>query len=635
MSLLRLYGRVLGLLAGDRLVAIGLAIANVALAGLLFLEPVLFGRVVDVLSHSAAMTRDLVWDQALALLALWGAVGLSGIGANVAVSLLADRMAHRNRLYCMHRYFEHVIALPLSFHGDIQSGRLMKVMLVGTDNLFSMWLSFFRDHLSTFVAVLILLPLTLAMNWRLALLLIALVVVFSVLTSFVIQKTEHAQGQVERYQSRLAGNAQDALANVMVVQSFTRLNSEARMFGDIVRQVLDHQFPVLNWWAIVNVLTRAASTLTTISIFVLGTFLHLNGKATVGEIVSFMGFATLLVTKLESAVAFCSRLLFQAPAIEEFFEVMDATSSVPEKPGALVLGRVQGAVAFEQVAFAYPGGPRILNEVDFVAPPGRTLALVGQTGAGKSTAMALLQRLWDPVEGRVTVDGHDLRDITLESLRRNTGVVFQESMLFNRTIRDNLLVGRPEATQEELETACRMAEAHDFVIRQPHGYDTLVGERGASLSGGQRQRLAIARALLKDPPILILDEATSALDAATEARVQRALKALMAGRTTFIIAHRLSTVRDADEILVFEGGRIAERGSFDALVRQGGRFAELVRTQLNTDATPAPPAAEPVPEVAAAAAVPLKQAERVKSAGPQAPKAKRQRGKGRNPRPTD
>jgi ATP-binding cassette subfamily B protein len=205
--------------------------------------------------------------------------------------------------------------------------------------------------------------------------------------------------------------------------------------------------------------------------------------------------------------------------------------------------------------------------------------------------MALLQRMWDPVAGRITLDGHDLRDISLDSLRRNVGVVFQESMLFNRTIRDNLLVGRPEATQEELERACRMAEAHDFIIRQPKGYDTLVGERGASLSGGQRQRLAIARALLKDPPVLILDEATSALDAATEARVQKALAALMAGRTTFIIAHRLSTVRDADEILVFESGRIAERGSFDALVREGGRFAELVKTQLTASAPLAAPEA--------------------------------------------
>jgi ATP-binding cassette subfamily B protein len=241
-----------------------------------------------------------------------------------------------------------------------------------------------------------------------------------------------------------------------------------------------------------------------------------------------------------------------------------------------------GEVAFEGVSFAYPGGPPILSDVSFVARPGMSVALVGQTGAGKSTTMALLQRLWDPVAGRVLIDGQDLRDVTLESLRAAIGVVFQESMLFNRTIADNLRIGRPGATDEELERACRMADAHEFILRQKHGYQTMIGERGTTLSGGQRQRLAIARALLKDPPILILDEATSALDAATEARVGRALRTLMTGRTTFIIAHRLSTVRDADEILVFDAGRIVERGSFSALLERGGVFAELVSTQLAT-----------------------------------------------------
>jgi ATP-binding cassette subfamily B protein len=195
--------------------------------------------------------------------------------------------------------------------------------------------------------------------------------------------------------------------------------------------------------------------------------------------------------------------------------------------------------------------------------------------------MTLLQRLWDPTSGRITIDGQDLCDITLDSLRSNIGVVFQESLLFNRSIRDNLLVGKPEATDEEIEQACRMADAHEFIVRQQHGYDTMIGERGTTLSGGQRQRLAIARALLKNPPILILDEATSALDAATEAKVSKALKTLMAGRTTFIIAHRLSTVRDADEILVFEGGSIVERGNFNSLLARQGRFATLVETQLS------------------------------------------------------
>ncbi len=580
MDFFRLYWRVLALLKHDRWVAVGLSAAAVALAGLQFLEPVLFGKVVDLLSKTDRLPVDVVWTEAFVLLGVWAAVGLSGIVANVAVALLADRMAHRNRLTSMSHYFQHVLALPLEFHGDVQSGRLMKVMLRGTDNLFGIWLSFFREHLITLVSMVVLLPLTLTLNWRLGLLLIALVIVFAVLTTLVIRRTQAAQAQVEGLHTELAGNVQDALSNVVVVQSFTRLNSEAKMFGDIMRRVLDQQFPVLNWWALVNVMTRASSTVTVIAIFLLGTWLHLNGQATVGEIVSFMGFAGLLIGRLEGAVAFISHMLFQAPSMAEFFQVLDTVSTVPEKAEAQDLARAEGTVEFDQVGFGYPRSGKILHGVSFKALPGQTLALVGSTGAGKTTSMQLLQRLYDPQEGRITLDGVDLRDITLESLRRNIGVVFQESMLFNRTIRDNLLVGRPGATQEEVERACRMAEAHDFITRQPKGYDTMVGERGASLSGGQRQRLAIARALLKDPPVLILDEATSALDAATEAKVSKAMKALMAGRTTFIIAHRLSTVRDADEIMVFDGGRIVERGSFSALLAAQGRFAELVKTQL-------------------------------------------------------
>jgi ATP-binding cassette subfamily B protein len=595
MSFVAIYIRVLRLLGPDRWVAFGLTAAAVALAGLTFLEPVLFGRVIDLLSRSDRMTEDALWAEAAVLLVIWGAVGLSAIAANVAVALLSDRMAHRNRLVMMSRYFQHVLALPLAFHGDVQSGRLMKIMLAGCDNLFGLWLSFFREHLMTVVSALVLLPLTLVLNWRLGLVLIFLVIVFTLLTTLVIRKTQAAQMEVEQFHTRLAGNVQDALSNVVVVQAFTRLNSEARMFGDIMRQVLDRQFPVLNWWAVANVITRASSTITVISIFLLGTLLHLKGKASVGEIVSFMGFATLLIGRMEGAVGFVSHMVFQAPALAQFFQVLDTVSTVPERPGAKTLPRAEGHVRFEEVGFAYPTSPKILHGVEFAASPGKTLALVGGTGAGKTTAMSLLQRLWDPTEGRVTLDGTDLRDIALDSLRRNIGVVFQESMLFNRSIRDNLLVGKPDATQEEIERACRMAEAHDFIMRQPKGYDTMVGERGATLSGGQRQRLSIARALLKDPPVLILDEATSALDAATEAKVQKALRALMAGRTTFIIAHRLSTVRDADEILVFDQGRIVERGGFEGLVALGGKFAELVRTQLTG---PGPAAAVATAEAA-------------------------------------
>ena len=587
MRFTKVYRRALSVLAGDRRLVLMLSFANIMVAALQFLDPVLFGRVIGLLTRSDSVPPDALWSQAAQLLGIWFAVGTGAILAAIATSLHSERMAHRNRLAVMNRYFGHVLSLPLSFHGDVHSGRLMKVMLGGSDSLFGLWLTFFKDQLSTIVAVLVLLPLTFLLNWRLALTLVVLVVVLVTLTVLVVRRTESGQRRVEHYHSQLAGTAQDALANVMVVQSFTRLQAESRLFGQIVDDVLRYQFPVLTWWAVVNVLTRASSTLAVISIVVIGTMLHIQGKATVGEIVSFMGFATLLIGRMESAVQFASRLFFQLPVLEDFFGVLDAKSSVPERPDAATLVAPQGEVVFEGVSFAYPGGPRILDGVSFTARPGTSVALVGQTGAGKSTAMNLLQRLWDPVEGAVHVDGQDLRGVTLESLRRSIGVVFQESLLFNRSIRENLRIGRHDATDEELERACRLADAHEFIVRQPQGYDTVVGERGATLSGGQRQRLAIARALLKDPPILILDEATSALDAATEARVSRAMQTLMKGRTTFIIAHRLSTVRDADEILVFDGGQIVERGSFDALIAQRGRFADLVATQLAPSAQPA------------------------------------------------
>ncbi len=580
MRFLSVYARVLRMLATERRVVLLLVFANLVVACLQFLNPLLFGRVITLLTGSDTMAADAVWAQAASLLAIWAAVGAVGILANIATVLQAERLAHRNRLAAMARYFAHVLSLPLSFHGDVHSGRLMKIMLGGSDALFGIWLTFFREELTTFVAVIVLLPLTLLMNWRLSVVLIALVVIFCVVTAFIIQRTQAGQRLAEAAHGRLAGTAQDALANVMVVQSFTRLAAEAKLFDRIAADVIANQFPVLNWWAVVNVLTRGACTVAVITIVIVGTILHLHGQAGVGEIVSFMGFANLLIGRLEAAVNFTARLFFQMPVIEDFFGVLDASSSVPERPGATNLVAGRGEVAFEHVCFAYPGGPRILNDLSFIARPGTAVALVGHTGAGKSTAMSLLQRLWDPSEGRIVIDGHDIRDVTGESLHRNIGVVFQESLLFNRSIRDNLLIGRADASEAELEQACRLADAHEFIIRQPQGYDTLVGERGATLSGGQRQRLAIARALLKDPPILILDEATSALDAATEARVSRAMATLMRGRTTFIIAHRLSTVRDADEILVFDNGRIVERGSFDALLARRGRFADLVETQL-------------------------------------------------------
>jgi ATP-binding cassette subfamily B protein len=579
MEFFRVYGRVIGLLRAEKRLAITLAIANVVVAALQFYEPVLFGKVIDLLSTARDKPVDVLWQDAREILGLWALVGLGGIAANMVVSLQADRMAHRRRLGAMATYFQHLLMLPFSFHNTQHSGRLIKIMLTGVDNLFGIWLSFFRENLATLVALFIMLPLSMFMNWRLGLLLLVLILFFAITNVWVVSKTDRLQHKVEDLHSELAGRAGDALGNISLIQSFVRLGAETSEMHRIIGQTLQAQFPVLNWWALLSVMTRAASTVTVIAIFVLGTWLYTRGEATVGEIVSFMGFATMLIGRMDQASGFVSRIFFQMPSLGDFFRVLDSQSSVPDKPNGIDIGRARGDVEFDDINFSYDGKRPALVHFSLKVPTGSTVAFVGPTGAGKSTALSLLHRMWDAQSGVIRIDGVDHRDIRLESLRRNIGVVFQDSTMFYRSIADNLRIGKPDATQAELEEAARLAEAHDFIMRQPQGYETLVGERGTTLSGGERQRLAIARALLKNPPILILDEATSALDSVTEARIQKALKILMQGRTTFVIAHRLSTIRDADQVVVFEHGRVVEQGAYQALLAQGGAFARLVATQ--------------------------------------------------------
>ena len=593
MNLFHIYLRAIGMLGAERQLAAALGAANCALAVVALAEPLLFGRVVDALAKTQPTATTI---------ALWAGVGLFGIVASVVVAVFADRLAHRQRLAAMSKAFDRAITLPISYHAEKGSGAVVRNVLVGTDALFATWLTFLREQLSALVSIIFLVPTAIYMDWRMAMMLGLLATVYAAVNVLTVNRTSEGQSDVERYHIQVSGRVGDVLGNVTVVQSYARLQTEASELRNMMGELLSAQFPVLTWWGVLTCLTRAASTITMVAVFALGSVLAQRGEMTVGEIVAFVGFATLLIGKLDQLSGFVARVFMQAPTLTSFFNLLDASVEIREKPGCAPLTDMRGAVAYENVSFRYGTGRQGVFGLDFAAKPGETIALVGPTGSGKTTTLALLQRLRDPDKGRILIDGRDIRDCTLDSLRQTIAVVFQEAGLFNRSIAENIRIGRPSATDAEVEAAARLAEADEFIKRKENGYAFVAGERGAGLSGGERQRVALARAILKNAPILLLDEATSALDTETEGKIKRALDALRKGRTTFIIAHRLSTVANADQILVLDQGRIIERGRFKELVAQRGLFYRLVKegdftqpTEDDDTVTIPEPAVEHVP----------------------------------------
>lgn len=579
MNLFKIYSRALGLLLKEGNLVIYLALANAAIGIVQLAEPVLFGAIVDALANKRPP---------FVYIAAWAVIGLFGIVASVVVAVLADRMAHRRRLGAMADAFDRAITLPISYHSTVGTGATVRNIIAGAEALFGTWLTFLREQFAAFTTLCLLAPLAFWMEWRLALLLTLLAVIYVTLNVLVVRRTTEGQKQVERQHIKVSGRVGDVISNVPIVQSYARLSQEAADLRLDMQQLLSAQYPVLTWWGLLTVLSRSAATITMICVFALGAYLTTNGDLSVGEIVSFVGFAGLLIAKLDQLSGFVTRLFMQAPTLATFFGLLDAETEIVETPDAPPISNPRGDVRFENLTYRYDEHGHGVIDMDLHVKAGQTVALVGPTGAGKTTAVAMLQRIRDPQEGRILIGDQDIRSVDLTSLRQSIAVVFQEAGLFNRSLAENIRIGRADATDEEVIQAARLAEADDFIARKPGGLDFVAGERGGSLSGGERQRLAIARAILKDAPILILDEATSALDTETEGRIKKALDALRRGRTTFIIAHRLSTVADADLILVLDQGRIIERGTFQELNAKGGMFTRLVSqggfTQPGADA---------------------------------------------------
>ena len=584
MSLFKTYTRAVSYLMTEKKTVFIICAANIAMAAIQVFIPKIFGWIVDDLSSTAqAVSQGTTFSagdaftNVIPYLALWTGLGMFSIIATVMVDRGADRLAHRRRLGVLSEAYQRIINMPLSWHQKIGTSNALHTMLRACESMFTMWLEFMRQHLASMIQLVILLTVAIWTDYRLSIVLVSLGIIYVMIARLVMSKTKNGQESVEKYHLELFEHVTDSISNVSVVQSYNRGDEESARVKRNTQNVLKAQYPVLNWWALAAGLNRMASTITVIVVIVLGAYLVSKGILNIGDVVAFVFFSQMMIGQLDQISNFINLIGSNRARLDAFYEMMDSTIAAAEPTNLPSLTNVKGEICFDHVTYEFSNTGQGVYDICFDIKPGQTAAIVGPTGAGKTTLINLLQRIYDPAAGHITIDGVDTRTVNRESLRHAMATVFQDAGLFNRTIRENISIGRPDASEDELYEAAKAAAATDFIIAKSNGYDTKVGERGSLLSGGERQRLAIARAVLKNSPILVLDEATSALDVETEARVKEAIDTVSQNRTTIIIAHRLSTVRNADIVLFMDHGHIVEQGSFEELAEKGGRFTALLK----------------------------------------------------------
>lgn len=537
--------------------------------------PLVLGRAID----NGVVERDLDYLGKAALVIVALAILQAGFTflRTYGTHKLAEQVGNdlRNELYAK---FEE---LPFQYYDRAQTGQLMSRATDDINNIRNMLQFSLRAVIQMTAMLVVIAVVLLRLDWRLALVALSTTpflawwgVRFSVTIRPMWLKVQQQFGVMTTV-------LQENVAGGRVVRAYAQETQESDRFENELESLFDHNMKAANKFAWSYPMTLTLNMLSVAGVVWVGGWMVINGQLSIGTLVAFERYTSMLQEPIRWLGMVVNRMAQAVASGGRIFEILDTKPRIANLPNARPIGDVKGVVEFDHVNFRYSGArAETLHDVSFEALPGQMVALVGPTGSGKSSVVSLIPRFYDPTTGTVKIDGVDIREFTLDSLRANIGTVMQETFLFSMPVAENIAYGRPNATREEVIAAAKAAQAHGFIERMPEGYDTVIGERGVTLSGGQKQRLAIARALLIDPKILILDDSTASVDSDTEHEIQRALRTLMANRTTLVIAQRLTTVRDADQILVFEDGRITQRGRHEDLLAEDGFYRELYDLQM-------------------------------------------------------
>ena len=499
-----------------------------------------------------------------------------------AQSYLLNWIGHRFVFDLRFRTWQHLQRLSLAFHNQTQTGKIMARVTADIELIQGL----IQGQLVTFISDLVTLVAVMGMlfwlEWRLALAIFLLVPFYVIAYLAFLKNIRHISQEQRRLYDEMLGKLAEKIAGIQVVKAFVREDAERDSFMGSVREKFAVDMKQVHRNRQLGLVSGAISALGTGAVYAFGGQLVQQGEMTTGKLVAITFYIGFIFNPAVRVIDFNTALQWAVSAMDRVFQTLDTRPEIQDSPKAIVLPPISGAVEFDNVTFSYGDSRAIIDGLSLSVSQGESIALVGHSGAGKTTLMNLLMRFYDPTKGRVLVDGHNLKDVRIETLRRQVAMVAQENVLFSVSIMENIKYGNRESTNEQAIAAAKAADLHDFVETLPDGYETMIGEDGIKLSGGQKQRLALARALVTDPKILILDDVTSALDGETEARVQDALKQVMKGRTTFIIAHQLSSVVDADRIVVIDDGRIVDIGTHTELVERPGIYRDTYEEQFRS-----------------------------------------------------